>query len=68
MVLYLQEISGDDLQVETFQVGSIASDAVITALLYWEGKLFVGSADRIIKVCYTFFSSLFHKKLFMIFF
>ncbi|RVX11646.1 hypothetical protein CK203_015764 [Vitis vinifera] len=46
----VQEISGDDLQIEAFPVGSIASDSTVTALLYWQGKLFVGCADRIIKV------------------
>ncbi|XP_034694373.1 uncharacterized protein LOC117920830 [Vitis riparia] len=50
----VQEISGDDLQIEALPVGSIASDSTVTALLYWQGKLFVGCADRIIKVAILF--------------
>ncbi|RVW92353.1 Protein DA1-related 1 [Vitis vinifera] len=42
-------IAGDDLQIEALPVGSIASDSAVIALLYWQGKLFVGCADRIIK-------------------
>lgn len=48
--LDVKEVSGDDLHIDLRSVGSIACDSVITALLYWEGKLFVGFADRIIKV------------------
>ncbi|RVW20026.1 Retrovirus-related Pol polyprotein from transposon RE1 [Vitis vinifera] len=44
-----QEISGYDLQIEALPVGSIAFDSAVTALLYWQGKLFIGCADRIIK-------------------
>ena len=44
-------------------VGSIASDSAVTALLYWQGKLFVGCADRIIKVGYTFYSGFFNERL-----
>ncbi|XP_034694732.1 uncharacterized protein LOC117921066 isoform X6 [Vitis riparia] len=47
---FMEEITGDDLQIEALPVGSIASDSAVTALLYWQGKLFVGCADRIIKV------------------
>lgn len=31
-------------------VGSIPCNSTITALVYWDGKLFVGQADGIIKV------------------
>ncbi|KAL6325943.1 hypothetical protein AAG906_038434 [Vitis piasezkii] len=41
--------AGDDLQIEALPVGFIASDSAVTALLYWQGKLFVGCVDRIIK-------------------
>lgn len=48
--LDVKELSGDDLHIDNRSVGSIACDSVITAVLYWEGKVFVGFADRIIKV------------------
>lgn len=31
-------------------MGSIPGSSVVTSLLYWEGKLFAGFADKIIKV------------------
>ncbi|KAK9096135.1 hypothetical protein Sjap_021632 [Stephania japonica] len=46
----IQELAGDELQVETRDIGSISCDSVITALLFREGKLFAGFADRVIKV------------------
>ncbi|KAA8546443.1 hypothetical protein F0562_002818 [Nyssa sinensis] len=48
--LNVQELSGDDFGIDAIPIGSIACDAVITALLYWQGKLLVGHADRLIKV------------------
>ncbi|KAK2967886.1 hypothetical protein RJ640_012366 [Escallonia rubra] len=48
----VQELSGDDSDIDTTLVGSIACDSVITALLSWQGKLIVGLADRCIKVQY----------------
>lgn len=44
----VQKLSVDDDDVT--EIGSISGDSVVTALLYWQGKLFVGQADRIIKV------------------
>ncbi|KAK6131519.1 hypothetical protein DH2020_034726 [Rehmannia glutinosa] len=46
----VQEISEDVDGVDVTAVGSIACNSTTTALLYWHGKLFVGQADRIIKV------------------
>ncbi|KAK6131520.1 hypothetical protein DH2020_034727 [Rehmannia glutinosa] len=46
----VQEISEDADGVNVTPVGSIACNSTTTALLYWHGKLFVGQADRIIKV------------------
>ncbi|KAL6515509.1 hypothetical protein OROHE_018543 [Orobanche hederae] len=46
----IQEISEDVNGVDVTPVGSIPCDSTITALLYWHGKLFVGQADRSIKV------------------
>ncbi|CAN0892248.1 Myosin heavy chain kinase B [Linum grandiflorum] len=46
----VQEISGDELQADIRLVGSIPSSSVITALLHWQGKLFIGHGDRTIKV------------------
>lgn len=34
-----QELIGDEFQIDTMDLGSIACDSVITALLYWQGKL-----------------------------
>ncbi|KAK3230579.1 hypothetical protein Dsin_002460 [Dipteronia sinensis] len=48
----LQELIGDDFQVDAIPIGSIPCGSVITALLYWQGKLFVGYADRTVKVYY----------------
>ncbi|KAF8411738.1 hypothetical protein HHK36_004296 [Tetracentron sinense] len=48
--VYVQELAGDDFEIDTRSVGSIACDSVITALLYWQGKLFVGFADKVIKM------------------
>ena len=33
------------------EVGSVACDSVVTALLYKQGMLFVGYANKLIKVC-----------------
>ncbi|CAI0607487.1 unnamed protein product [Linum tenue] len=50
----VQELSGDELQVDIKSIGTIPSTSVITALLYWQGKLYVGYGDRTIKVfCYA---------------
>ncbi|KAL7155839.1 hypothetical protein ABFS83_03G102400 [Erythranthe nasuta] len=46
----VQEISEDVLEMEATPIGSIACNSTITALAYWNGKIFVGQADRIIKV------------------
>lgn len=53
-----QELSGDEFQIESRPVGSIPCDCLITTLLNWQGKLFVGHANRKIMVCsllFTFF-------------
>ncbi|CAI9266659.1 unnamed protein product [Lactuca saligna] len=50
---YIKKLSGDDDDDDATEIGSISGDSVVTALLYWQGKLFVGQADRIIKV-YSF--------------
>ncbi|KAK9073231.1 hypothetical protein SSX86_007555 [Deinandra increscens subsp. villosa] len=42
--------SGDELQVDVTEIGSISSDSVVTALHYWKGRLFVGHADGTVKV------------------
>lgn len=51
-VVSVQELLSDEFHVDAIPIGSIACDAVITALSYWKGKLFVGQADRVIKVYY----------------
>ncbi|KAK1309823.1 hypothetical protein QJS10_CPA08g01067 [Acorus calamus] len=57
-IVAIQELSEDELQIESRLVGSIACDAVITCLLYYNGKLFVGFADKDIKVCRCIITSL----------
>ncbi|KAL7176359.1 hypothetical protein ACSBR2_029821 [Camellia fascicularis] len=49
-VVNVQELLGDEFGIDATSLGSIACDSVITSLLYWQGKLFVGRADRVIKV------------------
>ncbi|GAB2270389.1 hypothetical protein Dimus_005291 [Dionaea muscipula] len=46
----VQEIQADDFEIEARPVGSIASNSVITALLYTQGFLFVGCANKSIMV------------------
>ncbi|KAI4337854.1 hypothetical protein L6164_016223 [Bauhinia variegata] len=45
-----QELSGDEFQLDVRSIGSISYRSVVTALLCWEGKLYVGYADNSIKV------------------
>ena len=40
----------DEFQVDMRSVGTITCDSVVTALLHWQGKLFVGLSERVIKV------------------
>ncbi|XP_047329289.1 uncharacterized protein LOC124932669 [Impatiens glandulifera] len=50
-VVIVQELLGDEVhKTVASSVGSIACNSVITSLLYQQGKLLVGQADRIIKV------------------
>ncbi|XP_052188251.1 uncharacterized protein LOC127798727 isoform X2 [Diospyros lotus] len=49
-VINVQELAGDEFQIDPIPLGSITCDSVVTALLYWEGKLFVGQADRLTKL------------------
>lgn len=51
-ILKVQELSGDEFQIDVTPTGSIPCGSVITALLCWQGKLMVGNADRSIKVYY----------------
>ncbi|XP_071737798.1 uncharacterized protein [Rutidosis leptorrhynchoides] len=53
--IVVQKLSGNDESgvEEVTEIGSIQGDSVVTALSYWEGRLFVGHADRTIKV-YSF--------------
>ncbi|XP_050212779.1 uncharacterized protein LOC126664434 isoform X1 [Mercurialis annua] len=50
--VHVQELSRDEFQMDTRLIGSIPGGAVVTSLLYWQGKLFVGHGDRTIKVYY----------------
>ncbi|KAL3840041.1 hypothetical protein ACJIZ3_024632 [Penstemon smallii] len=45
----VQEISEDGDGMDIAPLGSITCNSTITTLVYWEGKLFVGQADRIVK-------------------
>ncbi|XP_077231656.1 zinc ion binding protein [Tasmannia lanceolata] len=52
-IVSVQELSEDEFHVDTRPVGVFACGSVITALLYYKGKLFVGFSDKVIKVyCY----------------
>ncbi|KAJ4798748.1 Myosin heavy chain kinase A [Rhynchospora pubera] len=46
----IQEVSENELEVEISDVASIKCDAIITSLIYWKGKLFVGLSNKEIKV------------------
>lgn len=46
----IQEISGEGMQMDIREVGSVACESVITALLYEQGMLFAGYANKLIKV------------------
>ncbi|WOH02200.1 hypothetical protein DCAR_0521589 [Daucus carota subsp. sativus] len=48
----IQQVQGDNNLTDVIPIGSIACNSVVTALSYWQGKLFVGQADRTIKVYY----------------
>ncbi|WCJ44418.1 zinc ion binding [Euphorbia peplus] len=48
----VQELSGDDFELETRPIGSITSSSAVSCLVYWEGKLFAGCGDRTIKLYY----------------
>ncbi|XP_070670841.1 uncharacterized protein [Malus domestica] len=48
----VQELSGDEFQIDSRLIGSIPCDSVITTLLGWQGKIFVGCANRNIVVSY----------------
>ncbi|KAG1328096.1 hypothetical protein COCNU_01G020300 [Cocos nucifera] len=47
---FLKEFSQNELEMDIKTIGSITCDSVITSLLYWHGKLFVGFSNREIKV------------------
>ncbi|KAB1200523.1 F-box/WD repeat-containing protein pof1 [Morella rubra] len=51
-IVKVQELLGDEFQIDVIPTGSVPSGSVVTALLYWQGKLIVGHADRSIKVCH----------------
>lgn len=48
----VQEVPRDGFQVEALVTGSCSTNSVVTSLLYFQGKLFVGLADRLVKVFY----------------
>ncbi|KAI0511627.1 hypothetical protein KFK09_012257 [Dendrobium nobile] len=52
MTVSIQELIEDELQVDVRPVASLIFDSVITSLLHWHGKLFVGFSNKI-KVFYT---------------
>ncbi|KAG8633169.1 hypothetical protein MANES_18G082000v8 [Manihot esculenta] len=46
----VQELSGDEFQVDARSIGSVPGGSAVTSLLYSQGKLFVGYGDRTIQV------------------
>ncbi|KAJ4835484.1 hypothetical protein Tsubulata_029625 [Turnera subulata] len=58
-IVNVQELSGDEFHVDIRPVGSFPESSVVTTVLCWQGKLFVGYGDRTVKVpsfLVTFFS------------
>lgn len=55
IVFMSQEWSSDEFQIDSRPIGSIPCDSVITTLLCWQGKLFVGYANKNIMVIFVFF-------------
>ncbi|GAA0168793.1 hypothetical protein LIER_23428 [Lithospermum erythrorhizon] len=49
----VHEVSGDGVETDISLVGNVPSDSTITSLAYWQGKLFAGQADKVIKVYYS---------------
>ncbi|KAJ0972075.1 hypothetical protein J5N97_020034 [Dioscorea zingiberensis] len=49
-IIDIQELMENDFEVDIEPVASINCDSVITSLLHWHGKLFVGLANKEIKV------------------
>ncbi|KAM0946355.1 putative [Myosin heavy-chain] kinase chromatin regulator PHD family [Dioscorea sansibarensis] len=49
-IIDIQELSENDLEVDIKPVASINCDSIITCVLHWHGKLFVGLANKEIKV------------------
>lgn len=43
-------MSEDEFHVDMRPSATITCDSVITSLLHWQGKLFVGFSGRVIKV------------------
>lgn len=52
MVVSIQELFEDESHLDVRPVASVMVDSVITSLLHWHGKLFVGFSNKI-KVFYT---------------
>ncbi|CAA6667706.1 unnamed protein product [Spirodela intermedia] len=49
----VQELSENDgFEAELRPIGSIPSDSVVTSILHWRGRLFVGGSSRDVKVYY----------------
>ncbi|KOM41532.1 hypothetical protein LR48_Vigan04g173000 [Vigna angularis] len=46
----IQELSGDEFELDVKPYGSIPNSSVVTAILYSQGKLYIGYADKSIKV------------------
>nr|XP_029118288.1 uncharacterized protein LOC105037214 isoform X1 [Elaeis guineensis] len=49
-IISIKEFSQNELEMDIKTIGSVTCDSVITSLLYWHGKLFVGFSNREIKV------------------
>ncbi|KAL5993124.1 hypothetical protein ACLOJK_014046 [Asimina triloba] len=48
-IVNVQELFEDEFQVDTQMAGTIVCESIVTALLYWQGKLFVGLSNKVIK-------------------
>ncbi|XP_008783321.3 uncharacterized protein LOC103702608 [Phoenix dactylifera] len=52
-IISIKELSQNELEMDIKTIGSITCNSVITSVLYWHGKLFVGFSNGEIKMhCY----------------
>ncbi|KAG9442127.1 hypothetical protein H6P81_017981 [Aristolochia fimbriata] len=48
----VQVVVSNEYEIDTELLGTIPCDGIVTAMVYWQGKLIVGFANKLIKVYY----------------